>query len=148
MLYIFMGQSCTGKSTVADNIQKRLPSVQVFAGKDYLRMAKNQAEAWELFYNKLFEAAHEQEKIIIYIITEKEQLDKVNFIEGSCKIKFTASLETIKSRFSQRMHGNMPPPIASMLEKQYSEWESVKGDMNFDTTDDNQLEEIINSILE
>lgn len=40
MLYIFMGQSCTDKSTVA-NKGKELKDVEVFTGKDYLRMAEN-----------------------------------------------------------------------------------------------------------
>lgn len=44
MLYIFMGQSCTGKSTVANKL-KELIDVEVFAGKDYLRLAKNENEA-------------------------------------------------------------------------------------------------------
>lgn len=44
MLYIFMGQSCTGKSTVADKA-KELTGAEVFTGKDYLRMAKDENQA-------------------------------------------------------------------------------------------------------
>lgn len=49
MLYIFMGQSCTGKSTVADKV-KELTGTEVFSGKDYLRMAKNEEEVMDLIY--------------------------------------------------------------------------------------------------
>ncbi len=113
MLYIFMGQSCTGKSTVANKI-KELIGAEVFTGKDYLRMAKNESEAWRLFYEKLSDAASNEdlsEETIIYLITEMAQLDRISDIEGACKVKFTASLDTIKSRFAQRMHGKLPQPV-------------------------------------
>ncbi len=105
MLYIFMGQSCTGKSTVAEKV-KELVGAEVYTGKDYLRMGKNESEAWGLFYEKLSNAAYSKElskNSIIYIITESSQLDRIIDIEGLFKIKFTAPLETIKSRFAQRM---------------------------------------------
>lgn len=150
MLYIFMGQSCTGKSTVADKL-KELTNVEIFSGKDYLRMAKNENEAWRLFYEKLSNAALNKEsskETVIYIITEKEQLNRISTIEGSHKVKFTASLDTVKSRFAQRMRGNLPQPIEKMLEKQYGEWESVTGDINVDTTENNDVEELARMIGE
>lgn len=142
MLYIFMGQSCTGKSTAANKL-KELVDVDVYAGKDYLKMAKNENEAWKLFYEKLLKAALDREsssKGIIYLITEKAQLDKVSTIEGALKVKFTASLDVIKTRFAQRMHGNLPQPVEKMLERQYEEWKSVEGDMTVDTTENNAEE--------
>lgn len=148
MLYIFMGQSCTGKSTAADKL-KEIMNVEIFSGKDYLRMAKNENEAWKLFYEKLSNAALNKEsskKTVIYIITEKEQLNRISTIEGSHKVKFTASLDTIKSRFAQRMRGNLPQPIEKMLEKQYAEWESLAGDINIDTTENNDVEELARMI--
>lgn len=144
MLYIFMGQSCTGKSTVVNKI-KELIDVEVYGGKDYLRMAKNESAAWELFYEKLSNAARNKDsstETIIYLVTEKEQFDKISAIEHSIKVKFTASLDTIKSRFAQRMHGNLPQPVERMLEKQYEQWEGIKGDMNIDTTEINDIEGI------
>lgn len=149
MLYIFMGQSCTGKSTVVNKI-KEFMDIEVFSGKDYLRMAKNENEAWLLFYEKLSSAALNKDSsksTIIYLITEKEQLDRISAIEDSYKVKFTASLDTIKSRFAQRMHGKLPQPIEKMLEKQYKEWESIKGDMNVDTTENNDIEKIARLIV-
>lgn len=149
MLYIFMGQSCTGKSTVVNKV-KELKDVEVFVGKDYLRMAKNESEAWHLFYEKLSNAASNKdlsEGTIIYVITEKAQLDRAIDIKGSYKVKFIAPLDTIKSRFAQRMHGKLPSPVEKMLEKQYEQWESIKGDMNVDTTVDNDVEKIVSLIV-
>lgn len=150
MLYIFMGQSCTGKSTVANKL-KELIDVEVFAGKDYLRLAKNENEAWRLFYDKLSNAALNKDsskEIVIYLITEKKQFNKISSIEDSYKVKFTASLDTIKSRFAQRMHGKLPQPVEKMLEKQYEEWENIKGDMNVDTTENNDIGKIARLILD
>ena len=150
MLYIFMGQSCTGKSTVVNKL-KELIDVEVFVGKDYLRLAKNENEAWRLFYDKLSNAALNKDsakEIVIYLITEKEQFNKICSIEDSYKVKFTASLDTIKSRFAQRMHGKLPQPVEKMLEKQYEEWENIKGDMNVDTTENNDIEKIARLILD
>lgn len=150
MLYIFMGQSCTGKSTVVNKL-KELIDVEVFVGKDYLRLAKNENEAWRLFYDKLSNAALNKDsakEIVIYLITEKKQFNKICSIEDSYKVKFTASLDTIKSRFAQRMHGKLPQPVEKMLEKQYEEWENIKGDMNVDTTENNDIEKIARLILD
>lgn len=118
-----MGQSCTGKSTVADKM-KELLEAEVFSGKDYLRMAKNENDAWKLFSNKLIQAAQTEASkgSIIYVITEKEHLNKVNSIHGIRKVKFTASFDVLKTRFSQRMRGNLPEPVERKLLSQYEEW--------------------------
>ena len=39
--------------------------------------------------------------------------------EGALRILVTADLELIKSRFAQRMRGNLPGPVAAMLEKKH-----------------------------
>ena len=148
MLYIFMGQSCTGKTTVANQLKNRIGTVEMFTGKDYLRMAKNQHEAWKVFLKKLSEAASGSTgETVIYILTEKDLLEEILEIEGVHKVKFTASLETIKIRFAQRMGGQLPPPVAKMLERQHEEWETVKGDISVDTTNDLDLEGIIDLLL-
>lgn len=148
MLYVFMGQSCTGKSTIADKM-KELFNVEVFAGKDYLRMAKNENEAWKIFSEKLVNSALSKEfkESIVYVITEKEHLNKVNNISGLRKIKFTASLDVIKSRFAQRMRGNLPQPIEKKLEMQYEEWKSEIGDIVVDTTENTDIEHIVGLIV-
>lgn len=138
MLYIFMGQSCTGKSTVVEKIQE-LMEIEVFAGKDYLRMAKNENEAWNLFYDKLSKAALDTDGShppLVYLVTEKDQLDRVGSLKGAYTVKFSASLDTIKARFAQRMRGHLPPPVEAMLERQFADWEGVQGDMTVDTSED------------
>lgn len=72
MLIALMGDSCTGKSTVAKLIEEKNGAV-IFSGKDYLRMAKSESEAASIFKEKLSEAVTKQN--VIYIITEKEQMD-------------------------------------------------------------------------
>lgn len=149
MLYIFMGQSCTGKSTIANKV-KELTGAEIYTGKDYLRMAKDENQAWKLFYEKLLNSATKEEssrQTIIYIITEKAQLDRIIDIKHSLKIKFNTPLETIKSRFAERMKGNLPQPVEKMLEKQYEEWKSIEGDINVDSSEENDIEKIVNLIL-
>lgn len=145
MLYVFMGQSCTGKSTLANKV-KELKDAEVFAGKDYLRMAKDENEAWKLFYEKLSKAASNKsspKENIIYLITERTQLDRIIDIEGLCKVKFTTPLDTIKLRFAQRMNGNLPQTVEKMLNNQYEEWKSIEGDIEVDTTIDKDIERIL-----
>ncbi len=147
MLYILMGQSCTGKSTVADQM-KALYKAEVFAGKDFMRMAKNENEAWNIFYKILENAAIDKnpESMVIYVITEKEHLNKISELKDLKKIKFTASLEVIKSRFAQRMRGNLPLSVEKKLETQFKEWELEECDLIIDTTEDTNVEELIDSI--
>lgn len=148
MLYIFMGQSCTGKSTVADQMKVQ-NGAEVYSGKDYIRMAKNENEAWNNFYNMLKNTAIEKnpEKILIYVITEKEHLNKLSAFNDVKKVKFTASLEVIKARFAQRMRGNLPLPVEKKLEMQFKEWEIEEGDLNIDTTEGTDVNEQIQAIL-
>lgn len=144
MLYIFMGPSCTGKSTVANKLQQFI-DVEVFAGKDYLSLGKSEQAAWQVFNEKLTNAARSPESSkqnVVYIVTEVEQVDKISTIDGSYKVKFIASLDTIKTRFAQRMHGNLPQPVEKMLEKQYREWKNFEGDMQVDTSENDDSEEI------
>lgn len=145
MLYIFMGPSCTGKSTAVKRI-KEVVDAQVYTGKDYLRMAKNENEAWQLFYDKLLVASLTEDPAkdaIIYLITEKDELMRIADIENACKIRFTAPLDTIKERFSQRMNGRLPQPIEKMLERQYKGWEHIDGDLTVDTSQKDNLERVV-----
>ena len=149
MLYIFMGQSCTGKSTIANKV-KELTGAEIFTGKDYLRMAKNEKEAWGLFHEMMSNAASnegETNEAIIYVITEKAQLDRIIDIKDSFKVKFNTPLDTIKLRFAKRMNGNLPQPVEKMLEKQYEEWKFIDGDVNVDSSEENDIEKIVNLIL-
>ena len=114
MVIGIFGESCTGKSTLADKLSERI-NAQVYTGKDYLRLEKNEAAARLAFQARLREAVNGEN--IIYVISEKEHLPLLP--DGSIRILATADLEDIKARFAQRMHGNLPAPVAAMLERMH-----------------------------
>ena len=79
---------------------------------------------------------------IIYVISEKEHLSLLP--EGALRILVTADLDMIKTRFAQRMRGNLPAPVAAMLEKKHGCFEVeaydvkvVSGETNLDDVVDN-----------
>lgn len=114
MLIGLIGESCTGKTTLANQI-KELIGADIYSGKDYLRLAKNENDARKLFMRKL-ESAIAGENII-YIISEIDHLSLLP--DGAFKILITADLEIIKERFAARMNGKLPAPVATMLDKKH-----------------------------
>ena len=125
MVIGIFGESCTGKSTLAEKINASFPC-EVFTGKDYLRLAKNENIAKTLFQNKLAAAVNGEN--IIYVISEKEHLPLLP--EGAVRILVTADLELIKSRFAQRMRGILPAPVAAMLEKKHGCFDATPHDIH------------------
>ena len=117
------GESCVGKSTLAKALQERIGAT-VYTGKDYLRLAKNEAEATEKFRSLLAE-----EDNIIYVTTEPHEL---SLLPDNClRILLTEELTVIKERFSKRMHGHLPPPVEAMLEKKHGIFDAVPHDLHF-----------------
>lgn len=114
MLIAIFGESCTGKTTLADRISSAA-GAEVYSGKDYLRLAKSEAEAKRLFQERLSAAVHGDN--VIYIIAEREHLALIP--DGAVRILVTAELEAIQERFTARMHGTLPAPVAAMLEKKH-----------------------------
>lgn len=114
MLIAIFGESCTGKSTLAQKIADRFPC-EVLTGKDYLRLAKNENIAKMMFRKKL--AAAVDGENVIYVIAEPELMELLP--QGALRIHVTADIETIKSRFAQRMRGDLPAPVAAMLERKH-----------------------------
>ena len=125
MVIGIFGESCTGKSTLADKLKESI-NAQVYTGKDYLRLEKNEAAAKQSFQAKLREAVHGEN--IIYVISEKEHLPLLP--DGSIRILVTADLERIKTRFAQRMHGNLPAPVAAMLERKHGSFDMEQHDIH------------------
>ena len=125
MVIGIFGESCTGKSTLAERIAADL-SCEVFTGKDYLRLAKNENIAKAMFGKKLTAAVTGEN--IIYVISEKEHLPLLP--EGALRILVTADLELIKSRFARRMRGNLPAPVAAMLEKKHGCFDAEPHDIH------------------
>ena len=127
MVIGIIGENCSGKSTLAERIRETLGG-EVITGKDYLRMAKNESEARLLFREKLKGAVSGSS--ILYVISEREQLDLLP--EDAVRILVSADLDTIKGRFRNRMHGNLPAPVEAMLEKKHGMFDGEPCDFRFD----------------
>ena len=128
MVIAIFGESCTGKSALAEKISAHVPC-EIFTGKDYLRLAKNESIAKALFQKKLQAAVMGEH--VLYVITEREHLPLLP--EGALRILVTADLDLIKSRFAERMRGNLPAPVAAMLEKKHGCFDAEPYDMETDT---------------
>ena len=114
MVIGIFGESCTGKSTLAQQLKTRFQA-RVYTGKDYLRLSKNEKSAKKLFQKEL-EAAVSGDHIV-YVISEPEHLQLLP--EGALRVLVTADLDLIKSRFAQRMKGNLPAAVSAMLERKH-----------------------------
>ena len=127
MVIGIIGENCSGKSTLAEAIRKDIHA-EIVTGKDYLRMAKSGSEAAALFRKKLADAVSGAN--IIYVISEPEQ---IKFLpDGAVRILVYADIETIKARFKARMHGNLPAPVAQMLERKHGIFDGEVYDYRFD----------------
>ena len=140
MVIGIFGESCTGKSTLAEKIAASIPC-EIFTGKDYLRLAKNENIAKVMFQKKLNAALSGEN--IIYVMTEKEHLPLLP--EGALRILVTADLELIKSRFAQRMRGNLPVPVATMLEKKHGCFDAEICDIHV-VSDETDLDTVVEEI--
>lgn len=141
MVIGIIGESCTGKSTLAEKLKEQIAGA-VFTGKDYLRLAKDESAAKELFRQKLLEAMTGGN--IIYIIAEKEQLQ---FLPAEAiRVLMTADLNTIKKRFSERMHGILPSPVALALERKHGCFDAEKHDIHI-VSGEMDLEEACRKIV-
>ena len=126
MVIAVIGENCTGKSTLAEKLKVDLCAT-VYSGKDYLRMAKSPSEAEAVFKNVLAQAV--QGDNVIYIISENEHLRLLP--ERCFKILVTADLEVIKERFASRMRGILPPPVATMLERNHGRFDNIQNDFHY-----------------
>ena len=141
MVIGIFGESCTGKSTLAQKIAACIPC-EVFTGKDWLRLAKNESIAKAMFQKKLAAAVNGEH--ILYVIAEKEHLPLLP--EGALRILVTADLETIKNRFAQRMRGNLPAPVAAMLEKKHGCFDNEPHDIQV-ISGESDMDEVGEKIL-
>lgn len=131
MVIGIIGENCTGKSTLAEELNKVIPA-EIITGKDYLRMAKSESEAAALFKDRLKQAVSGEN--IIYVISEKDQIDLLP--PEAVKILVTAGLDTIKERFKARMRGNLPQPVEQMLERKHGMFDAGDYDFRFDSDQD------------
>ncbi len=127
MLIGIIGENCSGKSTLAEAIKDAL-GAEVMTGKDYLRMAKSEGEAVSLFQEKLRNSVSGSN--LIYVISEPEHVALLP--EGAVRILVSADLDTIKQRFQKRMRGNLPAPVAQMLERKHGMFDDGVYDYRYD----------------
>ncbi len=126
MVIGIIGENCTGKSTLAAEIQQRIGG-EIVTGKDYLRLAKSEAMAAALFKKKL--AAALTGENILYVISEQDQVKLLP--EGAVRILVKADIDTIKERFRARMRGNLPAPVAEMLERKHGMFDAGAYDYTY-----------------
>ena len=122
MVILIFGESCTGKSTLANQLKEAFDA-EIITGKDYLRFAKNQQEALHIFQNKL----NDPYSRIIYVLSEKQQLQLVP--DHAYRILMSADLDLICKRFSNRMNGKLSEPVRSMLESKHNCFENEACDV-------------------
>ena len=127
MVIGIIGENCSGKSTLADEIKKTI-GAEITTGKDYLRMAKSESEAVSLFQAKLNDAITGEN--VIYVISEKEHISLLP--DGAIRILVRADIDTIKERFKARMHGNLPAPVEQMLVRKHGMFDNEIYDYQFD----------------
>ena len=127
MLIGIIGENCSGKSTLASQIRETL-GAEVITGKDYLRMARSESEATALFRGKLRGAVSGSH--VIYVIADPAEVALLP--EGAVRILVRADLDTIKARFRERLHGNLPAPVAAMLERKHGVFDGGAYDYVFD----------------
>jgi cytidylate kinase len=132
MVIAVIGENCSGKSTLAEEIGKTL-GAETVTGKDYLRLAKSESEAEALFRERLNAAVSGDN--IIYVISEPEHIGLLP--DGAVRILVSADLDTIKERFARRMNGNLPPPVAQMLERKHGMFDGGNYDFCYDGANGN-----------
>lgn len=128
ILIAIFGESCTGKSTLAGLLREKLDA-KVYSGKDYLRLAKNEDNARAAFVSVL-EQASLGDSTVIYVISEPKHL---SLLPKRClRVRVTAPLSIIQSRFAYRMGGTLPQVIAERLAAVHGAFDNVDCDIAVD----------------
>lgn len=127
MLIALIGENCSGKSTLAEKLKEAI-GAEVVTGRDWLRLAKSESEAAAIFRKRLEDAVGGSS--LIYVISEQEQVKLLP--QGAVRVLVYADLEVIKQRFAARMHGDLPAPVAMMLEKKHGMFDGGEYDYRFD----------------
>ena len=142
MVIGIIGESCTGKSSVAEELAKRLDA-KVFTGKEYMKLAKSEAEAKKTFAELLC-ANEVSAEHYIYVISETEH---IAFLPPKAfRILMTAERDVIKERFAERTNGVLPPPVAAMLESKHGMFDGIEHGLKIENTD-KSISEICDSIV-
>lgn len=100
MVIGIIGENCSGKSTLAEALQKVI-NAEVITGKDYLRMAKSERDAVSLFKEKLNNAVFGDN--IIYVITDSEHVELLP--DDAVRILVYADIDTITEKVKRESKG-------------------------------------------
>jgi chloramphenicol 3-O-phosphotransferase len=143
MLYVFFGPPCSGKSSIAESLKSRIDA-EIWTGKDYLRLAKNEQIARKKFITLMAKASSnpsfKNDSLIFVLSDSPEQFPELETLEHKRLIGFSAELNVLKTRFSVRTSGHLPDPVAKMLEKSKQKLDSIECDLRVDTSDSNPTE--------
>lgn len=127
MVIGIFGESCTGKSTIANELSKRCNArVFSFTGKDYLKLAKDEDEAKRCFI-ELLQSNESTPETIIFVTSEHEHLSFLP--EKAVRVLVTAELDVIKERFAKRMNGVLPAPVSAILERKHGSFDNERYDL-------------------
>ena len=129
MVICLFGENCTGKSSIADVLSARL-NATLITGKDYLRLAKSEAEAKRAFAALLSERLG-SDQALVYVASEPEQLALLP--AGVVRVLITAELPRIKERFAARMGGKLPAPVEAMLERKHGMFDELPCELHIHT---------------
>lgn len=147
MVVVFMGACCTGKSSVAELIRAK-NNIQVITGKDYLRLSSDEEEAWRQFLGRIENTLHTASgESLIYILDDADKADDLLNIHGVRCVKFSATLEVIKSRYEARMQGALPDVVVKMLSAQLSAWNRVSCDIVVDSSRERDISEMAQEVV-
>ena len=142
MVLCLFGENCVGKSHIADALKERYTTT-IYTGKDYLRLAKSEQNAIAEF-KKLLNSHTDDSDLFIYVVAEQSQLAFLP--EGAKRVLVTADLDTIKERFTQRLHGFLPEPVAMMLERNHGKFDNEQYDLKVDGTSEDAASLVLEMI--
>lgn len=125
MVIALIGESCTGKTTLAKALLEKRPGT-LYSGKDYLRMAKSGEEGRRRF-GELLKAHEDGGELILYVLGEQDQLALLP--PKAVRVLVTAGLDAIRRRFAARMGGHLPPAVSMMLEKKHGQFDREPHDL-------------------
>jgi adenylate kinase family enzyme len=143
MIISIIGESCTGKLTLASKLKEIYGlDTLVFSGNDYLRLARNAAEAANK-YKSILKSNIDTKLVIIVMVAEMQQLE---FIPTQAfNILMIEELDVIKARFRNRLNCDLPQPVSLMLERKHHMFDNVACNLlinHGDKSIDEVLEEI------
>jgi hypothetical protein len=137
VLLVFFGPNCSGKTSVGRDIARRTGAT-VWIGRDYLRLAKDEASAWQHFQGFLSRSVEVPTlgfASIIYVPVDFPGGSRVvPSGPGLRFVRFTADLEVLKSRFAERVGGRISPTVEGMIKRSLEDAGRRHADLEEDTS--------------